>query len=72
MPMLYETHIESDTCDLHSQVQNGLLLLRVVENSFEGKVDALTCLTQDDAHRLRGIIDEFLSLTPFQQGQPQK
>ena len=67
MPMLYETHIESDTCDLHSQVQNGLLLLRVVENSFEGKVDALTCLTKDDAQRLRGVIDHFLSSTQTEQ-----
>ena len=56
-----EIHIESDTCDLHVQSQNGSLFLRVIENGFEGKVDALTCLTQDDARKLRDLIDNFLS-----------
>jgi hypothetical protein len=67
MPTTDEIHIESDTCDLHAQVENGLLLLRVSENSFDGKVNALTCLTQGDAQRLRGVIDHFLSLTQTEQ-----
>jgi len=59
-----EMHIESDTCDLHVEVQGGSLFLRVIENGFEGRVDALTCLTSDDARKLRECIDRFLSQEP--------
>lgn len=53
--------IKSDTCDLYVERGNQGLILFVKEDGLDGKVDAMTVLSKEDAKKLRDHLDVFIN-----------
>ena len=53
--------IKSDTCNLYMERGNEGLILLVKEDGLEGRVDALTVLSKEDAKKLRDHLDVFIN-----------
>lgn len=52
--------ISSDTCDLRVEIEGEAVFLWVREDAFDGKVEAMTQLSRDDARKLRDRLNDFL------------
>lgn len=53
--------IKSDTCDLYMERGNEGLILIAKEDGMEGRIDAITVLSKEDAQKLRDHLDAFIN-----------
>jgi len=58
--MTNNSKIQSDTCDLRVECEGNSVFIWVQEDCFDGKVEAMTQLSLDDAKKLHDILRDFL------------